>query len=80
MSRFPLWSHSFWLSHQNPICTPFLLNTCHMPWLSQPSWLDHSNYIWWKLQVMKMISRSLWQWIINTVIVCLDLIHCLAFI
>jgi hypothetical protein len=30
------WSLSFWLSHQYPICIPFLPHSCYMPRASHP--------------------------------------------
>jgi hypothetical protein len=39
--------HSFSLSH-----------TCYVPWPSHPPWLDHSNYIWRTIQVMKPITMA----------------------
>jgi hypothetical protein len=38
--------HSFWLSHQYPICIPPLPHSCYMPCSSHPPWLYHSNYVW----------------------------------
>jgi hypothetical protein len=29
---------------------------CHMPCPSHPTWLDHSNYTWRRVQVMMFIS------------------------
>jgi hypothetical protein len=29
--------------------------SCYMPCPSNPPWLDHSNYIWWRVQVMKFL-------------------------
>jgi hypothetical protein len=47
------WSLSFWLSHQYPI--PIRPHLCYMPCPSHPSWLDHSNYVWRWVQVMKLL-------------------------
>jgi hypothetical protein len=41
------WSLSFWISHQNPMCIPFLLHMCWVVCASRSPLLDHSNYIWW---------------------------------
>jgi hypothetical protein len=46
---------SFWLSHQNPICIPLLSHAAYMPCPSHPPWLDLSNYIWRRVQVMKLL-------------------------
>jgi hypothetical protein len=46
MSSSSQWSLSFWLTHQYPICIPFLPHSCYMPRPSHPPWLDHSNYTW----------------------------------
>jgi hypothetical protein len=47
---------SFWLSHQYPILIPLLPHSCYMLCSSHRSWHDHSNYIWRKVQVMKLRS------------------------
>jgi hypothetical protein len=44
MSWSSQWSLSFWLSHQYPMSIPLLPNSRYMPYPSQPSWYDHSNY------------------------------------
>jgi hypothetical protein len=31
-------------------CFPY---SCYMPCPFQPPWLDHSNYTWWRVQIMK---------------------------
>jgi hypothetical protein len=49
------WSLSFWLSHQYPICIPSRPHSCYMPCLSHPLWLDHSNYVWQEVKVMKLL-------------------------
>jgi hypothetical protein len=49
------WSLSFWLSHQYPICIPLLTNSCYMHRPSHPPWLDHSNYVWRGLHIMKLL-------------------------
>jgi hypothetical protein len=40
-------SPSFWLSH--------LTHSCYMPCPSHHPWLDHSNYTWRRVQVMKLL-------------------------
>jgi hypothetical protein len=30
-------------------------HSCYMPCPSHPPWPDHSNYIWWRVQVMKLL-------------------------
>jgi hypothetical protein len=45
---------TFWFSHQYPICSPLLPHSCYMPRPSHPSWPDHSNYTWRRVQVMKL--------------------------
>jgi hypothetical protein len=54
-SRPSQWSLSIWLSHQNPIGISLLPNACCMPCPSRPPWLDHSNYTWRRIQVMKLL-------------------------
>jgi hypothetical protein len=55
MSWSSQWSLSFWLSHQYPISIPLLPHSCYMSRPSHPSWLDHSNYTWRRVQVMKLL-------------------------
>jgi hypothetical protein len=50
-----LWFLSFWLSHWYPICFQLSHHFCYMPCSSHPHWLDHSNYTWRRVQVMKLI-------------------------
>jgi hypothetical protein len=30
-------------------------HSCYVPCPSNPHWLDHSNYTWWRIQVMKLL-------------------------
>jgi hypothetical protein len=46
---------SFWLSHQYPICIALLAHSCYIPCPSHPPWLDHSNYTWRRVKVMKLL-------------------------
>jgi hypothetical protein len=55
MSWSSKWSLSLWLSHQYPICISLLPHSCYRPHLSHPSWLDHSNYTWRRVQVKKLL-------------------------
>jgi hypothetical protein len=41
--------------HQNHICIPFIVQTCYTPCPSHPLSVDHSDYIWWRVQVMKLL-------------------------
>jgi hypothetical protein len=50
-----MWSLSFWLSHKYSICFPLLPHSCYMPCPSHPPSLDHSNYVWRGVQVMKFL-------------------------
>jgi hypothetical protein len=50
------WSLYFWLSHQYPICIHREPHSCYMPRQSHPPWLDHSNYTWRRVQVMKITA------------------------
>jgi hypothetical protein len=45
-----LWSLSFWPSHQT-----LLSRLCYITCPSHPPWLDHSNYTWRRVQVMKVL-------------------------
>jgi hypothetical protein len=51
---FPSGFLSFWLSRQYPICIPLPPCSCYMPCPSHPPSLDHSNYVWREVQVMKL--------------------------
>jgi hypothetical protein len=44
-----------WLPHQYPICIPGRPHSYYMPCPSHPPWLDHSNYVWRGVQVMKLL-------------------------
>jgi hypothetical protein len=37
---------------------------CYMPCPSHPPWPDHSNYIWWRVQVMKLLIMEFLQTLI----------------
>jgi hypothetical protein len=39
----------------NILCVFLFFSLCYMPCLSHPPWLHHSNYIWRKVQVMKLL-------------------------
>jgi hypothetical protein len=41
------------ISHQYAVCIPLRPHWCYMPCPSHPLWLDHSNYTWRRIQVMK---------------------------
>jgi hypothetical protein len=30
-------------------------HSCYMPYPSHPPWYDHSNYVWLRVQVMKLL-------------------------
>jgi hypothetical protein len=53
-SWFSQWPLAFWLSHQYPVCIPSLPHSCYMPCPSHPPLLEHSNYVWRGVQVMKL--------------------------
>jgi hypothetical protein len=54
----PKWSLSFWISHQYPICIPVLPHSGYMPRPSHISSLDHSNYTWRRVQVIKLLINQ----------------------
>jgi hypothetical protein len=54
-SLSPQWSLSFLLSNQHPICISLRPHSCYMPCQSHPPWLDHSNYTWRRVKVMKFL-------------------------
>jgi hypothetical protein len=45
-----MWSPSFKLPNQNPVCNSPLPYTCFMPYQSQSSSFDHPNDIWCGVQ------------------------------
>jgi hypothetical protein len=45
------WSRSFWLSYMHSSSPP----SCYMLCPSHPTWLDHSDYIWRREQVIKLL-------------------------
>ena len=48
--RSPQWSLSLRFPHQDPIHTPLLTHTCHMPSPSHSSWFYHPHDIGWRVQ------------------------------
>jgi hypothetical protein len=54
-SRFSYWCLSFWLSHKIPARTPLLLVLRQCPTYR---WFYHSNYIWRRIQLMKLLIRQ----------------------
>jgi hypothetical protein len=60
-----LWSLSSWLSNQYPIFIPLVPHSCYMPRTSHPSWLDHSNYIWRRVQFLDTVS---WKKVVRSCI------------
>jgi hypothetical protein len=50
-----LYGKIFWLYHQNHICISLLPNAYYMPYPSHPPWLEHSNYTWRTVEVIKFI-------------------------
>ena len=42
-------------SHQNPLCTSPAPCMCHMPLLSLTSWFDHTNNIWCRVKIIKLL-------------------------
>jgi hypothetical protein len=49
---------SSWLVHHYPICIPLPSHSCYMPRQSHPPWLDHYNYTWRIVQVMKLLTMQ----------------------
>jgi hypothetical protein len=51
-------SLSFGLSHRNLAQFSLLSHACHMPCLPRSHWLDLPNDIWWCVQIMKLLKRT----------------------
>jgi hypothetical protein len=49
------WSLSFGFSDQNFVRISHISHTCYMLRQSHPNSFDHSNNIWWSVQVMKLL-------------------------
>jgi hypothetical protein len=49
----------FWLPHQHPTRIRHLPHSCYMPCPSHPPWLDHCNYTWRRVQVMKFLISTM---------------------
>jgi hypothetical protein len=47
--------------HRNPIFIPLSSNVCYIPCPPHPPWLDHSNYTWRRVQVMKLLIVQFFQ-------------------
>jgi len=41
--------------HPIPICTSAVTHTCYMPHPVHPSWFDHLNTIWWRVEIIKLL-------------------------
>jgi hypothetical protein len=70
MSWSSQWSPSFWISHQYPRCIPPRPHSCYMPYQSHPPWLDHSNYTWRRVQVMKRLCFCSMRMVVEVVPSC----------
>jgi hypothetical protein len=53
----------------------YSLHSCYMPYPSHPPWLEHSNYIWQRVQVMKLLIMYFSPTIIIGVNSLLRLLH-----
>ena len=58
-TRSSNWSLSLRCPHHNPVCTWPFTSTCHMPYQSHLHWFDHSNNIWWAIQITKLLIKQL---------------------
>ena len=56
--RSPQWSLSFWFPHQDPIYSPLLTHTRHMPSPSHSSWFYHPHDIGWAVQIINFLSYT----------------------
>ena len=55
------WSLSLRFPHQNPVCNFPLTHTFHMPRPSQSCLFDHPHFIWWAVQIIKLLIMCLLQ-------------------
>ena len=55
--RSSKWFLSFWFPRHKPAYVPLLPHTCYMPCPPHSPWCNHSNNIWWGVQVMKLHKR-----------------------
>jgi hypothetical protein len=53
--RFSAWSLSFRFSLQDIVRIYHISHACYMPHPSHSPWFDQSNYIWWSVQVLKLL-------------------------
>jgi hypothetical protein len=51
----PVSRSSLWFIHQNVICVHLLSHAYYIPCSSHPPWLDHSNYTWRRIHIMKLL-------------------------
>jgi hypothetical protein len=49
------WYFSFWFSQPKSYMHSSSPHAFYMPWPSHPPWINHSNYITWRIQVMKLL-------------------------
>jgi hypothetical protein len=61
MYRFSSWYFSFWRLHQKPICIHLLPHASYLPRPYSPPWLDHCNYIWLRVQIMKLLIMQFYR-------------------
>ena len=53
--RSPQWSLSLWFPHQDPIHSPLLAHTRHMPSPSHSSWFYRPHTIGWGVQIIYLL-------------------------
>jgi len=51
--KFCKWPLSLRFFHQNPVFTSIVSHACYMRRPYHFSWFDHSNNIWWAVQIIK---------------------------
>jgi hypothetical protein len=59
---WPTYFLAFLVAYFRPafhICMPLCLYSCYMPCPSHSPWLNHSNYTWRQIQVMKLLIMQL---------------------
>jgi len=52
---FSKWSLSLRFTHQHPVYNSPFPKMCYMPRPAHSAWFDHSNNIWWGVQIITLL-------------------------